>query len=315
MKRMAFGWFSSSFITAFSRSSKSPRYRVPASSAPMSSEKIVVSASTRRRLAVDDLARQPLGDGGLADAGVAHQQRVVLPPPAEDLDAPLDLEITADQRIHVPPACLLVQVDAVLLQCGLLGFLGPLGLCLRLRRCLCALHRPRLAIGRILGDAVADVVHRVVAGHVLLLQEIRGMALAFREDRHEHVRARHLGAPRALHVDRRPLDHPLEAGGRRRLGPLDVRDERVQLLVEEGDDGLAQLVDVDAAGLHHPRGVGFVDQRQKEVLQGRQLVLALIGLPESVVDCGFQGTRERGHHPRPSGLNSPAMGGRRGQWN
>ena len=80
----------------------------------------------RRRLAVDDLARQPLGDRGLADAGVAHEQRVVLPPPAEDLDAPLDLEVTADQRIHVPPACLLVQVDAVLLQRGLLGFLGPL---------------------------------------------------------------------------------------------------------------------------------------------------------------------------------------------
>ena len=46
MKRIAFGCASSSFITAFSRSSKSPRYRVPASSAPMSSEKIVVSAST-----------------------------------------------------------------------------------------------------------------------------------------------------------------------------------------------------------------------------------------------------------------------------
>ena len=193
-------------------------------------------------------------------------------------------------------------------QRGLLGFLGSLGLCLGLGRGLRALDRTGLAIGRILGDAVADVVDRVVAGHVLLLQEIRGMALALGEDRHQHVGAGHLGAARALDMDRRALDHPLEAGGRRRLGPLDVGDQRVELLVEEGDDGLAQLVEVDAAGLHDPRGVGLVDQRQKEMFQRRKLVLALVGLPERVVDCGFQGTRKRGHSPRPSGQNPPAVG-------
>ena len=31
------------------------------------------------------------------------------------------------------------------------------------------------AIGRVLGDAVGDEVHRVIAGHVLLLQEIGGV--------------------------------------------------------------------------------------------------------------------------------------------
>ena len=246
----------------------------------------------RRRLAVDDLAREPLGDRGLADAGVADEQRVVLAPPAEHLDAALDLQIAADQRVDVAPARLLVQVDAVLLQRGLLGFLGTLGLCLRLGRGVRALDRPRLAIGRILGDAVADVVDRVVAGHVLLLQEIGGVALALGEDRDEHVRAGHLGAAGALDVDRGALDHALEAGGRRRLGALDVGDQRVELLVEEGDDGLAQLVEIDPAGLHHPGGVGFVDQREKQVLQRGQLVLALVGLREGVVDCGFQGTRE-----------------------
>ena len=256
----------------------------------------------RRRLAVDDLARQPLGDGRLADAGIADQQGVVLPPPAEDLDTPLDLEITADQRIHVPPACLLIQVDAVLLQCGLLGFLAalsPLGL--RFRRWLGTLHRPRFPVGRVFRDAMADVVDRVVTGHVLLLQEIGRMALALREDRDEDVRPRHLGAARALDMDRRPLDHPLEARGRRRLGPFDVRDQRVELLVEEGDDGLAQLVEVDPAGLHDPGGVRLVDEREEKMFERRKLVLALVRLPESVVDCGFEGTRKRGHSPRPSG--------------
>ena len=247
----------------------------------------------RRRLAVDDLAREPFRDRGLADAGVADQQRVVLPPPAEHLDAPLDLQVTADQRIHVPPACLFVQVDAVLLQCGLLGFLAALSpLRLGLGCCLCALHRPRLAIGRILGDPVADVVDGVIPGHVLLLQEVGGMALPLREDRDENVGAGDLGPARALDMDRRALDHTLEAGGRRRLGALDVRDQRVELLVEEGDDGLPELVEVDAAGLHHPRRIRLVDEREQEMLEGGQLVLALVGLPERVVDRRFEGRRE-----------------------
>ena len=50
-------------------------------------------------------------------------------------------------------------------------------------------------------------------------------------------------------------------------------------------------------------------EREKEMFEGRKLVLALVRLPESVVDCGFQGTRKRGHSPRPSGLNPPASSG------
>jgi hypothetical protein len=68
---------------------------------------------------------------------------------------------------------------------------------------------------------VADVVDRVVAGHVLLLQEIGGVALALGEDRDQHVGAGHLLAAGRLHVDHRALDHALEAGGR--LGILVAR--------------------------------------------------------------------------------------------
>jgi hypothetical protein len=46
---------------------------------------------------VDDLLGQALGDGGLAHAGLAHEQRVVLAPPAEDLDGALDLGGAPDQ--------------------------------------------------------------------------------------------------------------------------------------------------------------------------------------------------------------------------
>ena len=101
------------------------------------------------RLAVDDLAGEALGDRRLADARVADQERVVLAPAAEHLDAALDLEIAADQGIDVPAPGLLVQIDAVLLQCASPRL--PCDLCrLRLRSpCgLGALHRAGLAVGR-----------------------------------------------------------------------------------------------------------------------------------------------------------------------
>ena len=54
----------------------------------------------RRHVALDDASREPLDDRGLADAGIAEQQRVVLGAPAEDLDHPLDLVVAADQRVE-----------------------------------------------------------------------------------------------------------------------------------------------------------------------------------------------------------------------
>jgi hypothetical protein len=60
---------------------------------------------------------------------------------------------------------------------------------------------------------MADVIDRVVAGHVLLLQEIRGMAFAFGKNRHQHVGAGHLLAAGGLHMDDGALDYALEARG------------------------------------------------------------------------------------------------------
>ena len=65
-------------------------------------------------LAVDDLARQALGDGGLADAGVADQQRVVLVPAAQDLDAALAPRSSRPiSGSTLPWRALLVEVDAI----------------------------------------------------------------------------------------------------------------------------------------------------------------------------------------------------------
>ena len=67
-------------------------------------------------LALDDQAREPFGDRGLADAGLADVQGVVLAAAAQDLDGALDLELAADQRIDAPVLRHAVQIGGVLLE-------------------------------------------------------------------------------------------------------------------------------------------------------------------------------------------------------
>ncbi len=49
---------------------------------------------------------------------------------------------------------------------------------------------------------------------------------------------------------------------------------------------------IDGAGLHHLGGVGFVDQRQQQMLQRRQFVTARIGQRQRRVDGLLECIRE-----------------------
>ena len=51
-------------------------------------------------VAVDDPAGDALGDGGLADAGLAHENRVVLRAARKDLQHAADLLVTPDDRVE-----------------------------------------------------------------------------------------------------------------------------------------------------------------------------------------------------------------------
>ncbi len=138
-------------------------------------------------IALDDLAREALGDRRLADAGVADEQRVVLLAAAQHLNGAHNLFLAADQRVDLAVARLLVEVDAVCVKRVLAGFpLLALGRLVLVH----AAHVAGLRHARPLGDPVADVLHRVEASHLLLLQEVGGVALALGEDGHEHVGAR-----------------------------------------------------------------------------------------------------------------------------
>ena len=98
----------------------------------------------------DDPLRQPFDDGGLADAGLADEDRVVLRAARQHLDDAADLFVAADHRIELALAGQLGEVAAVALE-RLVGGFGIL-----------AGHALRAADGR---QRLED---RVLRGAVLL---------------------------------------------------------------------------------------------------------------------------------------------------
>ena len=67
-------------------------------------------------VAAHDALGEPLHDRGLADTGIADQDRVVLRLSRQDLDHAADLGVAADHRIHLPGARLHDEVAPVLLE-------------------------------------------------------------------------------------------------------------------------------------------------------------------------------------------------------
>ena len=137
MKRMSLpSAFRISLRTAFSRSSNSPRYFAPASSAPMSSAQTRLpfrpsgtSPSTMRCARPSTIAVLPV-------PGLADQHRVVLRAAREHLDDAADLLVAADDRVEL----------------ALLGRLGEVAAELR--------QRLVRALGILRGDALA-AAHRL----------------------------------------------------------------------------------------------------------------------------------------------------------
>src|SRR3546814_5882505 len=117
-------------------------------------------------------------------------------------------------------AGLLVQIHAELLE-------RAFALLLRLRLHLLFLLGRALRLARFgrsrLGNAVADEVDGVEPRHVLLLQEIDGIALARREHGDQHVRASHFLAAGRLDMEDGAPDDALESGGGGRVRlPLEL---------------------------------------------------------------------------------------------
>ena len=102
--------------TALSRSSNSPRYFAPATIAARSRLEQPPALEGVGHVAGDDPLGEALDDGGLADAGLADQHRVVLGTPRQHLDHPADLGVAADHRVELAVLGRPGEVDGVLLQ-------------------------------------------------------------------------------------------------------------------------------------------------------------------------------------------------------
>ena len=110
-----------SLSTALSRSSNSPRIlRAGDERAQVERDESLVLQAFGH-VAVDDALRQAFDDGGLADAGLADQHRIVLGPARQHLDHAADLLVAADHRIELALAREVGQIAAILFQ-GLIFF-------------------------------------------------------------------------------------------------------------------------------------------------------------------------------------------------
>src|SRR5260370_3334342 len=121
-----------------------------------------------RNLAVDDTLGEAFRDRGLAHAGFADEQRIVLLPAAEHLDGAVDLGISSDHRIDLAVARLLVEVHAVSLErlALFLGILVAFGLGLFVEPAYRAVFRHPSP----LPPAGPDVADPVLTGHARLMQ-------------------------------------------------------------------------------------------------------------------------------------------------
>ena len=229
-----------------------------------------------------DLQRQPLGDGGLADPGLADVQRVVLATAAEDLDRPLELRGAADDRIDVPLLRPLEQVHGEALQ----------RISRRRGAFVVGADAGRLVRRSVFRDAVGEVGEDVDLGDALAAEQVDRVRLLGLEDGGEHLAGVDLLAARALGVELRVLNHALQHRRQRGLNVLlldlfvGLGDEVVELLLELLDVAAARADDVD--------DVAVVQQREQQVLEGDVLVPPADGLVDGELETGLESFCDHG---------------------
>ncbi len=222
--------------------------------------------------AVDLLALQDVGhlvrrdalgeafdDGGLADAGLADQHRVVLRAAREDLHDPLDLGLTADDGIELALARELREVAAELVE--------------QLRAL--PLLAGALAGGAALaaagaGEHADDLVADLLGVGVEVEQDARGDAFVLAHEPEQDVLGADVVVAERQRFAQRELEHLLRARGERDLAGGDL-----VALADDPRDLCAHLLDGDVERLEHARSEAFflAQQAEQDVLRPDVVVL------------------------------------------
>ncbi len=231
MKRMTSpsdSW--TSLRTALRRSSNSPRYLAPAMRAPEVEGHHALVLEGLGDVAVDDAPGEALDDGGLAHAGLADEDRVVLGAAGEDLDDAADLVVAADDGVELALAGLLGEVAAVALE-GLEAVLG---------------------VGVVDGLVPADLLQDLeepVAGDAGALEGLGGRGLRL-EQRQEQVLGGDVLVLEGLGLAHGLLQGRVELG--RDVGGRALRlGEGGELLVDLGGDAAGVRAQLAERGRHH----------------------------------------------------------------
>ena len=213
-----------------------------------------------RHIAGHDALRQALDDGGLADARLADQGRVVLGAAREDLDDPLDLLLAADDRVELARARGGGEVDAELVDVGVL---------------LARLVSWRRAGGRALRQDVDDLGAHLLEADAEALEHAGRDAFALADQAEQQV----LGADVVVVEAARFVDGELDdlLGARRQA---DFADDRPVAAADDELDRRADLVQLDAHVLENLGGdaVAFADQAEEQVLGADVVVVEALGL-------------------------------------
>ncbi len=202
-----------------------------------------------------DPVRQPLGDGGLADARLADQGRVILRASREDLDDPLDLFVSADDGIQLSCSCRVGEIDAELVD----------------RRGLaCALRLGRRAGRGALRQDPDDLVADLVEIHAQRLEDTGGDPLALADEAQEQVlRADVVVSEAACLIDGQ-LDDSLCPWRQ-----ADLADDRAVPATDDELDGGPDLGQLDVHVLEDARRdtLALPDEAQEQVLRADVVVV------------------------------------------
>jgi len=234
-----------------------------------------------RHLFVDDALGKPLGQRGLADARLAHQQRIVLAPATQHLDDAFDFQFTPDQRVDAAGKGRFVEVAGKLVQRVAAGFAAL------------AFGVLRALVGRLgflvadPGDAMRNVVDHVKTGDLLLLQEIHRMRVLFAEDGHQHVGAGHLFLAGRLHVIYGTLQHALEPECGLGVAAVAGRQHRHRIGHDLAEIG-RQTLGIGATGAQHRHRRRILKQRQQQMFDGHELMTRLACLLVALANGEFE---------------------------
>lgn len=254
----------------------------------------------RRHVAGHDAQRQAFDHRGLADAGLAGQDGVVLAPPRQDVDHLPDLGIAADHRVDPAFAGALGQVGGVLVQRRRLGQRGR-------GRCGLALNGVVAQRHRLAGLFRAGRQGREIVLQLFQPERLEQARAAPRQrrqirlgqQRQQQVAGTDAGRLRVQRGDQPGMLEQARQVRRKHRGAgiavLEAADLGVQVgLQHRGLDAAAARHDAEIAG-------GLFQQRQEQVFQVHLVVAlrhaqaggALGGLAAGLVqfpDQGFQGS-------------------------